>query len=388
MSSFRGALAGVRALEICEGISGPVCGLQLADLGADVIKIEPPEGDRARGWGPLLEDGQSAIFAHLNRGKRSVVLDFASENDRAALRRLVNGADVVVVHQEPAASAALGIDWKELVAGREDLVVCELSDLGTAGPWADRPGSELTVQALAGFTRYIGKPGAPARVGYEIASVGAGMHAVQAVLAMILQKRRTGRGDHAEISLLGQLLAMKQILLAAQSNPDVWEGFHLNGPHWAADIGWETRDGQVTFDFRHGQRDQWVAFCKATGLERLIDDPEYEDWRSTIYIGDRKDTHGGVYRPIFARMTCEEASALINGIGGISMKLNSYAELIAHPQLDHLAPFVEVADAPDGARRQIATPFQFADRQASDPAPAHAPALAANQAIILGSTAS
>lgn len=388
MSGFEGVLAGVRALEICEGIAGPVCALQLADLGADVVKIEPPGGDRARNWGPLLGDGQSAIFAHLNRGKRSVCLDLDADGDRAAMMRLVADAEIVVVHQEPAARAALGIDWKALAQERGDLVVCELSDFGSRGPYAERPGSELTAQALAGFTRYVGKPDAPARVGYEIASVGAGMHAAQAVLAMILQKRRTGRGDHAEISLLGQLLAMKQILLAAQSNPDVWEGFHLNGPHWAADIGWETLDGQVTFDFRHGQRDQWVAFCKATGLERLIDDPEYEDWRSTIYIGDRKDSHGGVYRPVFARMTCEEASALINGIGGISMKFNSYDELIAHPQLDHLAPFVDVPDAPDGARRQIATPFQFADGVAANPAPSPAPALAADQASVLGRASS
>lgn len=388
MSGFEGVLAGVRALEICEGVAGPVCGLQLADLGADVIKVEPPGGDRARGWGPMLADGQSAIFAHLNRGKRSVCLDLDDAAGRPALARLVAEAEVVVVHQEPEARAALAIDWKALARERGDLVVCEITDLGTRGPWAGRPGSELTAQALAGFTRYIGKPGAPARVGYEIASVGAGMHAAQAVLAMILKKRREGRGDHAEVSLLGQLLAMKQILLAAQSNPDVWEGFHLNGPHWDADIAWETRDGQVTFDFRHGQRDQWVAFCKATGLDHLVDDPEYADWRSTIYIGDRKDTHGGVYRPVFARMTCEEASALINGIGGISMKLNSYAELIAHPQLDHLAPFVEVADAPEGARRQIATPFQFADGVASNPAPSPAPALAADQASVLGKASS
>src|SRR3546814_3363682 len=114
------------------------------------------------------------------------------------------------------------------------------------------------------------------------------MHAVQAVLASLYRRSRDGDGEHCRVSLLGSLLSLKTILLAAQSDPDQWAGFHLNGPHWPPDIGWETADGQVTFDFRHGQREGWAAFCRAVGLDRLLDDPEYEDWRSTIYIGDRK----------------------------------------------------------------------------------------------------
>ena len=106
MNDFIGVLTGVRVLEICEGIAGPVCGQQLADLGADVIKVEPPEGDRARTWGVTLADGQSAIFAHLNRGKRSVTCDVADEAGRAALKVLVDGADVIVVHQDPAQARA------------------------------------------------------------------------------------------------------------------------------------------------------------------------------------------------------------------------------------------------------------------------------------------
>ena len=375
MSEFIGALSGVRVLELCEGIAGPVCGMQLADLGADVIKVEPPGGDRARRWGPPFADEQAAIFAHLNRGKRSVELDLAGDAGRASLERLVAGAEVVIVHMDPADRDALGWDWAGRAEERPDLVICEITDLGQCGPLAGRPGSELVVQALAGFTRYAGQPEAPARVGYEIASIGAGMHAVQAVLTMLFRKSRDGIGDHCAISLLGQLLSLKQILLAAQSDPDAWEGFHLNGPHWPPDIGWETADGQVTFDFRHGRRDQWVAFCKAVGLDRLIDDPEYEDWRSTIYVGDRVQTHGGIYRPIFKRMRCEEASALINGIGGISVKFHDYAELLAHPQLEHLDPLVRVPDAPPGTDVQIATPFHFADGPVANPAPRPAPCL-------------
>jgi crotonobetainyl-CoA:carnitine CoA-transferase CaiB-like acyl-CoA transferase len=373
MTDFAGVLSGVRVLEISEGIAGPVCGQQLADLGADVIKVEPPEGDRARSWGAVLADGQSAIFAHLNRGKRSVVCDFSDQAGRSALRDLVEGADVIVVHQDPAQARALGWDWAEIAAESVRRIVCDITDLGTRGPFAGRAGSELTAQVLSGFSRYAGSSEAPARVGYEIALVGTGMGAVQAVLAMLWHRAQTGRGDYCAISVLGHLLTQKQILLAAQTDPDIWEGFHLNGPHWAPDVGWQTRDGQVTFDFRHGLRDEWAAFCRRVGLAELPDAPEYEDWRSTIYIGDRKDTHGGVYRDFFARSTCAEASATINELGGISVKFQDYAELLAHPQLDHLRPFVTVPEAPEGARRQIATPFVLVGSQAGNPAPLPAP---------------
>lgn len=368
MAEFLNILAGLKVLELAEGIAGPLCGMQLADLGADVIKVEPPQGDRSRGWG---EGGAASVFTQLNRGKRSCVLDFAVDDHRAALRRLVDGADVVVVHHAPAEREALGIDWAAERAARQRLIVCELSDLGQKGELSDRAGSELVVQALSGFTRYAGERDHPCRVGYEIASIGAGMHALQAVLAALYARGEDGGGEHIHISLLGQLLSLKTILLAAQGDPDQWAGFHLNGPHWQPDIGWEARDGQVTFDFRHGQREGWEAFCRKVGLERLTDDPEYEDWRSTIYMGDRKATHGDVYRPIFARMTCREASDLINGLGGISVKFHDYAELQAHPQLAHLHPFVEV----QGAGRQVGTPFRFEDAEVADPAPRPAPEL-------------
>lgn len=369
MDNSRKLLTDFKILEVAEGIPGPVCGMQLADLGADVIKVEPTGGDRARQW---FEGSAEPVYSLLNRGKRSLELDPSGQGDRDILMTLVDGADAVVVHMDPEADAACGIDWRAIQAERPQLIVCELTDLGRTGELAGGAGSELVAQAMAGFLRYAGSRDHPCRVGYEIASVGAGMHAVQAVLAALFRRNADGAGDYCHISLLGQLLSLKTILLAAQGDPDAWAGFHLNGPHWEPDIGWETSDGQVTFDFRHGLRDAWAEFCQAIGLPDLPDDPEYDDWRSTIYVGDRKSTHGGVYRPRFKRMTSAEASDLINGLGGISVKFNDYAELLSHPQLGHLDPFVEVG--PDHVR-QVGTPFKFEGAGISEPKPAAAPAL-------------
>lgn len=362
-------LDGFKVLEVAEGIPGPVCCMQLADLGADVIKVEPKGGDRARKW---FEGSAEPVYAMLNRGKRSVELDVTVQDDRDVLMSLVDGADAVVVHLDPEVQDACGIDWRAVQADRPKLIVCEITDLGRTGELAGGAGSELVTQAMAGFMRYAGSREFPCRVGYEIASVGGGMHAVQAVLAALFRRNEDGEGDYCHLSLLGQLLSLKTILLAAQGDPDAWAGFHLNGPHWEPDIGWETSDGQVTFDFRHGLRDAWAQFCRAVGLDQLPDDSEYDDWRSTIYVGDRKSTHGGVYRPHFKRMSSAEASDLINGLGGISVKFHDYGEFLAHPQLDFLDAFVEVGQ---GGARQVGTPFRFEGVRISEPKPAAAPAL-------------
>lgn len=355
------AFAPLRILEIAEGVAGPVCGLQLADLGASVVKIEPPAGDRARGWGPPLGDGSSAIFEHLNRGKQSIALDMATEQGRNALLALMPGFDAVVVQVDPPERAECAIDWAGLTQRFPHLVVCEIDDLGPRGPLANLPGSELTVQAMSGFTRYMGElNGPPCRIGFEIAGMAAGMHACHAVLAALYFRARSGEGQYVRVTALNALLSMKTLLFAAQSGgTDAWNGFHLNGPRWPPDTGWDTRDGQITFDFRHGERAAWVAFCEKVGLGHLPDHPDYKDWRSTIYIGDRRHQFGQPYREVFARMTCEEASNLINSLGGISVKFNDYAELLAHPQVQALATVADVPDAPEGARVQIGIPFKI-----------------------------
>lgn len=349
--------AGTRILEIAEGTAGPTCGLYFADLGATVIKVEPPHGDRAREWGPPASARGSAIFSHLNRGKLSVVLDLAVARDRRRLEALVPAADAVIVHLDPAQRSECGIDWREVSARHPHLVVCEIDDLGDAGPLGGLSGSELVMQAMSGFTRYLGEPGAPpCRIGFEVAWMAAGMHAFQAVAIGLWRRAKTGTGQFVRVGGLKSLLSLKSILLAAQSEPDEWKGFHVLGPHWPPDYGWPTRDGQVTLDFRHHQRDAWAAFCRKIGLGDLPGHPDYEDWRSTIYIGDRRHRYGEAYRTAFAAMSSQEASDLVNECGGISVKFQDYAEMLAHPQVEALAPLVETADA--AAPRQVGMPFR------------------------------
>lgn len=347
-------------VEIAEGAVGPCAGLQFADLGARVIKIEPPLGDRSREWGPPMAGDDAAIFVHLNRSKESVVLNFENAKDRATLDMILATADGVIAQND--SGEAYQTDWREISRRHPHLVVCEIDDLGPIGPHGGLPGSELTMQAMSGFTRYIGDAGGPpCRVGYEIAWMATAMHAYQAMAAAFFHRTKDGAGQYVRLSGLNSLLSMKTILLAAQAGGmDEWSGFHLNGPHWPADTGWHTKDGQITFDFRHEQRDEWAAFCKKAGLGHLPDDPNYKDWRSTIYIGDRRFEFGEPYRNVFAKMTCAEASALINECGGISVKFHDYGEMLAHPQVEVLQTLVDVPGENETAQKQVGFPFRYA----------------------------
>lgn len=355
-------LSRLRIVEIAEGIPGPTCGLQLADLGAQVVKIEPPEGDRSREWGPPMVGEDAAIFAHLNRGKQSVCLDLQSRAGREALEGLLAWADAAIVHLEPEDADTLGIDWEELSERLPALVVCVISDLGDKGPWADQSGSELVCQALSGMTRYLSQPhGPPLRLGYEIAGTAVAMHAVQAVLAALFWRKTSGLGQVIRLSQLGSLISMKTIQLGAQGSAfDAWKGFHLNGPQWPPDIGWQTHDGQISFDFRINRAEGWRSFCGEIGLPHLADDPEYrKHFNLTGDMGDRRDDLGQVYRARLAELSSDAASEIINRNGGTSMKFCDYGEALAHPQTQTLNPLVTVACAPDGAKTQLGTPFKL-----------------------------
>jgi crotonobetainyl-CoA:carnitine CoA-transferase CaiB-like acyl-CoA transferase len=290
-----------------------------------VIKIESSVGDRTREWGPPMAGDDAAIFAHLNRGKESVVLDLSTGAGRSQLDAILARADAVVAQNDPGEDN--NPDWQQIAHAYPHLVVCEIDDLGPAGPLSGLPGSELTIQAMSGFTRYVGDPGGPpCRVGFEIAGMATAMNAYQAIVAGIFHRTHGGGGQYVRVSALNSLLSMKTILLIAQGGDvDEWKGFHLNGPHWQADTGWPAKDGQVTFDFRADQYDDWVAFCEKMGLGHLKDDLNYnkKDWRATVHTGDRRFVYGEPYRQVFARMTADEVNAAVNDAGGTSLKYHT-----------------------------------------------------------------
>ena len=209
---------GLRVVELAGGVSGPYCGLQLADLGADVVKVEPLRGDPTRGWGPPFVGAHSAVFLSLNQSKRSLALDLELEPARAAVRALAARADVVIEDLGPGAAARLGLGYEDLAASNPGLVYCAITPFGEAGPLAGRAGSELVVQALSEYPRSLGRIGEPpVRGGTDIAGMNTGILAAQAIGAALFHRQSAGVGQRVAVSQLCTLLHLRGSLWNAIS---------------------------------------------------------------------------------------------------------------------------------------------------------------------------
>ncbi len=205
----RSPLAGIRVADFSRVLAGPLATMLLADLGADVIKVERPDGgDDTRAWGPPFVGGDAAYFLSLNRNKRSVALDLQTPDGASAARRLALSADVVVENFRPGLMARFGLDHGSLAAEKPDLVTCSLVAFGEEGESASRPGYDIIVQALSGLMSFTGQPGGePTKVGVALLDVVCGLYAANGILAALLERARTGRGRRIVVSLYGSSLA-------------------------------------------------------------------------------------------------------------------------------------------------------------------------------------
>ena len=268
------AMAGLKVVDFSQGISGPLAGMQLGDLGADVIKIEPPEGDWMRQT-PPFQGGESALHLQLNRNKRSIAVDLKTAEGVALAKQLVAKADVVIEGYRPGVMARLGLDYATLSKDNPRLVYCSISGYGSTGPLADLPATELDIQIAVGATRHVGPVGgAPARFGYDLSSAAAGMAGVQGILAALLYRDRAGVGQHVETSLLAAEIAVHQWAFTAERHAFDRTSKAYTGPRVPQDFGFMTAEGPVHVAGR-GYDANWVPLIKALGRAELLDDPRF-----------------------------------------------------------------------------------------------------------------
>ncbi|HEX7128048.1 MAG TPA: CaiB/BaiF CoA-transferase family protein, partial [Thermodesulfobacteriota bacterium] len=361
-------LPALSVVELASGIAGPLAGVRLADLGAAVVKIEPAGGDWLRGAAPPMPDSDtSAAFFALNRGKRSLALGAHPQAAAPLLDALLRKADVLITDRSDAELAALGIAGPDSVVcpANTRLIRVHVSPLGRRGPIAHYQGSELTTQAMAGYTRYLGRHGEPARrLGADVASVSTGIFALQAVLAALIARNRTGKGQRIDLSLLNSLLSMKSIHLAAQSDPDVYAGPRVGGANYPPERGWKTADEPIFFSFGGSVgaegRPGWVEFVKEIGEERLLEDPRF-DHRGRNSTGHGVDVHDlrGEYEKAFARFPAETLVETIRKHSGNASSYMRADQTLAHPQTAALGIVREVETAEGGTAKVRAFPARY-----------------------------
>ena len=269
-----GPLDGVLVADLSLVLAGPLATMTLGDLGAEVVKVEPPGGDETRAWGPPFAHGEATYALGVNRNKRSVVLDLKDAGDRAAAGELVARADVLVENFRPGVAERFGLGWEELRERHPRLVYCSITGFGRRGEGARLPGYDPLIQAVGGLMSVTGPPGHPSKAGVALVDVIAGLYATTGILAALHERDRTGEGQRVEVSLLGAELAA----LANQS-----AGFLLAGavpsaggnrhPSIAPFGTFEAADGPLMI--LAGNDVQWRALCEAIGAPELAGDERF-----------------------------------------------------------------------------------------------------------------
>jgi crotonobetainyl-CoA:carnitine CoA-transferase CaiB-like acyl-CoA transferase len=279
MTPTRFPLEGLRVLDFTQYVAGPYCTQVLADLGATVLKIERPgSGDVYRAQGPVFLNGESVSFLTLNRGKRSMPLDLGAADDRAALERLLEQADVLVENMRPGTLAKYELDEASVRRRHPQVVYASISGFGQVGPMAGQGGYDLTVQALSGLLHLTGHPGAPpAKIPVAALDFGSGLYAAIGILAALRDRDRTGRGQWTHTSILETALAWLSMHIATTDVTGVEpEPGGTRSPFFAPYEAYRTSDGYVVV-VGTGGRAAWERLCALLGLQRLVADPRFAE---------------------------------------------------------------------------------------------------------------
>ncbi len=269
------ALSGIKVLELARVLAGPWCGMTLADLGADVIKVEPPAGDDTRGWGPPFRDGLSAYFACCNRNKRSIVLDLRLAETRPTIEALIRQSDVIIENYRTGGAESLGVDYATAKKINPNIIYCSISGYGRTGPDAYKPGYDFAIQAEAGLMSITGPvDGTPYRTGTAVADIATGQNAAMAILAALIHRMKTGAGQAIEISLFDSQLQ----LLANSASAVLFSGNDAKrlGNQHPSIVPYQVfsaNDGY--FVLAVASEKLWHDCCEVLGRNDLLEDGRY-----------------------------------------------------------------------------------------------------------------
>ena len=345
-------LAGVKVIEFCQVLAGPFCGCLLADMGADVIKVESPDGDLMRAWPPLIDD-YSQYFASVNRNKRSVALDLKDAAGLDAARQLALSADVVIENFRPGVMAKFGLDHATLAKEKPALVYCSVSAFGQTGPRAKEGGFDMTLQAMSGAMSVTGEPGGrPAKCGIPIADFTAGLYAAFAVVSALHKAKHTGAGDHLDVAMLGAMLGIANLqtseYFATGRDPVRLGSAHpMNAPYAA----FRCRDGY--FALAAGTDKLWHAACE--GIQRL-DLTHDARFASPSLRARHQNELRELLEQAFAGYDAAALLKIFNERGVPCAPINSYSQILADPQVQHMQ-WIEDITLPNGVKtRTIVSP--------------------------------
>ncbi len=366
--SVPGLLDGIHVLDLSRVMTGPYCTMMLADLGADVIKIERPgAGDDTRSWGPPFLGGESAYFLSVNRNKRSVTVDLTQEEGRQIIRTLAARSDALVENFSPGTATRLGIDYDSLARENPRLVYCSISGYGQEGPYRAWPAYDLILQGMGGLQAVTGEPGRPPlRIGVAVADLAGGMFAAFAIVAALLRRVTSGSGEFIDLSLLDSQVAwltyMAGIYLATGREPVRSGSKH---PTIVPYQTFATADGYV--NVAAGNDRLFRRLCEAIGTAALADDPRFSTNRGRVE--NRGELEPGL-EAVFATASTGDWLRRLREHGVPCGPVLSIRDIVEDPQVAARGLLVELDHPAAGRIRQVGPPYRMRTSRAShDPPP-------------------
>jgi crotonobetainyl-CoA:carnitine CoA-transferase CaiB-like acyl-CoA transferase len=348
--------ADLTIVDLTRVLSGPYCTMYFADLGANVIKVEPPSGDETRHWGPPFVGGESSYFLSVNRNKRSIVLDLKTDAGKRALERLVERADVVVENFKPGTLERLGFGFDRLRELNPRIVLASISGFGQTGRYRDVPGYDLIAQGMGGFMAVTGQPdGPPLKGGYSLADVGTGVWAMVGILTGLYLRDRQGQAVWVDTSLMETMMSWQTYLAAnyftTGRNPGRLGNVHPNICPYQT---FPAKDGY--FNVAVGNDKLWASFCRAIGREDLATDPRFATNPDRV---THRDELVALLESVFRTETVAHWVERLRAHNIPSGPIYSFSDLYTDPYVHDRQMVLELAHPTAGTVRTVGVPVKL-----------------------------
>ena len=356
-------LDGIRVLDLTWVLAGPFSSMILADLGADVVKVErPPFGDISRTTGPY-QNGWSGYFFSINRGKRSLAIDLRKAGGKELFLRLVEHADIVMENFTPGTMARLGLGYDVISARNPRTIMASVSGFGQDGPYSDRPALDIVVQAMGGMLSITGEPGGgPVRPGASYGDLTAGLFSTVGILAALHERERSGKGQAVDISMLDcQVAVMENAIMRYFVTGEVPGPLGTRHPSAAPFQAFPTADGHIVIALAFGEENQWTLMCAMLGVTELIDDERFE-------TGPKRTRNHAALEPVlseaFRKRTTAEWYADFLEAGIPCGPVNNVEDVVNDPQVLHRGMLRDVTQRTAGTIRIADSPLRLSRSEA------------------------
>ena len=353
------ALEGIKVLDLSRALAGPYCTMMLADMGAEVIKLEMPgRGDDSRSWGPPFVEGESAYFMSINRNKKSITLNMKSEKSTEIIHRLIKQSDVLVENFRPGAMERLGLGYEQVKKMNSGIIYCSISGFGQDGPYRMLPGFDQVLQGMGGLMSITGEPGGPPiKVGVAIADIAGGMFASYGIVAALYNREKTGKGQAVDISLLDSQVAWLTYRAGAyfasgEVPQPVGSGHPVIVPYQA----FKTKD--VYINIAVGNDQLWERFCKAVGLEKVMNDPKFATNAKRV---ENREEIVKIIGDLIAAKNGEEWLNILTDAGVPCGPIYTVDKIFSDPQVLHRQMLQELDHPKVGTIKVAGTPVKLSD---------------------------